>query len=273
MKKKIVFGVLSVLCGLSLLSNMYFISKDIESVLKIDNNVILTNKELNEKLKESYRLNVINNILDKELLELAKKKSNIKSPTDDDLAQILVKFPSASKYAESVTDLNREHLKNVYYIYNMYLTNEDKSIEDIKLSLKRDFGISEFSEYVVKFYETDSHHKATQIENALRANKSIQEVEDEYGVKFDVTTSNSMESLLGEDYVKSMNVETIDDKFNVGEVFHISSDGKMVVMQIENIQSFETDDDRIRDIYFSKNYDLVKSNLINKLRGLHTIEY
>lgn len=266
MNKKIISICIGIILLISLLGNVHSILEKNKPALKINDNIILTNKEFNKKLNKAYKVNVINSILDRELLVKGANDSDIEKPTDNDLREILQLFPGLNKFEEEITESNREYVENMYYIYNLYLKYDKSSINDMKSKLRDNFGIMEHNEYVVKFYETTNSKEAKNIENDLTNKMSIKDIEKKYQVKFDTTKASSMEKLLEEDYKNGQ-------KYKSGDIFNIPDSDKKIVAYIESINSLENNKDAIKDEYFLKNYNLVKSQMINKLRGEYVIEY
>jgi hypothetical protein len=103
-------------------------------------------------------------------------------------------------------------------------------------------------------------HFATDIENSLRSGVNLNDIENNKGIQFSENYVVSMDTLLSEDGNNSMSPHDVSSQdaqyttYTVGDVFHISSDGLMEIIQIERIIDVEYDYNYCLNLYFSQNY-------------------
>jgi hypothetical protein len=269
-------------CGLfiaSLCFNFYFAFNALidNAIVKIDNNTILTKNELSHSLISAYKVTFVNEVVSEKLLELEVQDRGITVPTKEQMYELSVTFPAFASYSAD-SEKGARALSEAHYIYEMLKQNglETSKLQDFLL--KR-YGDRNCPIYEVAIYETDDHSFATDIENSLRSGVNLNDIENNKGIQFSENYVVSMDTLLSEDGNNSMSPHDVSSQdaqyttYTVGDVFHISGDGQMEIIQIKRILDMEYDYNYYLNLYFSQNYTGIKNEIINGLKGKHIVTY
>lgn len=254
---------------ISIIINLYFLFKSLSSnnsIVNIEGKTILTESELINELTENYKLMLVTEKVNEYLLNLEAINQNIDFPTDDELLEFANKFEFLQKYT---TDLEKYKDKLIieYYNYKIYCNND---IEDLELQnfLENYYNDKNANIFELNIFETINHNEAVEVENKLKNNIPISSIEDELYIEFYNSYDINMSFI--KDELKNTNTE---EKFQIGNVYHIMDENGMKIIQINDILNLKEDKNYFKDLYFSKKSSSIKNEIVNNLKGKYKISY
>ncbi|MBE5108596.1 hypothetical protein IGI01_26135 [Bacillus thuringiensis] len=262
--KKYITPILIGVLVISLCFNFISIIKLFKPVLTIDNESVLNRKELLNALEKKYKVNELNTQTNSYLIKKEAEKKNISAPNQKDLKDLKAKFPEMSNNAAETQN---------YYLYQLF--NKTKNADTINKYYRTKYKMDSPELYQLMIYQTVDHNLATKIQNDLQSGKSAETVEKENKIKFDKSYTIDLD-FLNEHDDKQQNdhdshIEKIDTS-NIGKVSHQMDEKGMTIIYVSKVVQFKENPEVFYDMYFSNNYQTVKTNILNKIRSTYNIK-
>lgn len=267
--KKYINPILIGVLLISLCFNVWTIKKVFfsESVLTIDNESVLNRNDLLKSLEKNYKFNELNTQTNSYLIKKEAEKKNISPPSKKDLEDFKAKFPELSR--------NGDEIQN-YYVYQLF--NQEKNADTIKKYYQTKYQMNSPELYQLMVYQTVDHNLATKIQDELKSGKQAETVEKELNIKFDKSYTVNLD-MLNEHHDQhdqqqnehDSHIEKVDAS-NIGKVAHVMNEEGMTIVYVSKIVQFEENPTIFYDMYFSNNYQTVKTDIINKVRSTHDIK-
>ncbi|MBW0934203.1 hypothetical protein [Priestia megaterium] len=226
----------------------------------------ITNKEVNQYLKENYWKQATNDIINEKLIKQAAIKEKVQKPSKQEIekeAEILL------ENHEPRGDLSKE--ENIEYVKDRVITKKlEKKLtvtdNELKQFLNENEGKVGESVYSVLVYKEKNLQKINNLTNELNEGKSVEEISKKYNIKF---TTEKIEK-NNKFHIDVSKLET--DK---AQVINDSYEPMIVVVtNIQNkvVKSINHNKEGLKDFYLEKKYYMEKVHLINYLRSKQNIE-
>lgn len=229
-------------------------------------NAEITNKEVNQYLRENYWKQATNDIINEKLIKQAAIKEKIRKPSKQEIereAEILL------ENHEARGDLSKE--ENVEYVKDRITTKKlEKKLTVTDNELKKFLNESEGkvgeAVYNVLVYKEKNLQKINDLTTELNEGKSVEEISKKYNIKF---TSEEIEKN------NKLHIEVSKLETDKAQVINNGYEPMIVVVtDIQNkvINSINHNKEGLKDLYLEKKYYMEKVHLINYLRSKQNIE-
>lgn len=252
---KVAFFVILVI---SLFINAYFLFSTLrtKAVLKIDNQVILTQNNLTNILLKKYEKSTTNSILNSSVIKLYASDNSILQPNNEELKKIKSDFPN---YVNEQSDENQ--IVEFYNVYNIYDLTCDLE-KDIFTYYNNVYGVEPVL-YTITSFTSKDHKLLMKVSDDFKDGKSIEEIEKKFGMNIDISNQPTINEF-----------EPISSEASDDGLFHIDlEDGNMMIVYIKDEIKYNDDTKLLfKDFYFSKRYLEIKANVVNKIKNNYSIE-
>uniref|UniRef100_UPI003F496542 hypothetical protein n=1 Tax=Niallia taxi TaxID=2499688 RepID=UPI003F496542 len=287
MFRKISTIILSILLIVSLLINLKYLSENYATAATISD-IEINKKQINQVLKDKYWDKSLDDVIDNNLIKLESK--NYKKPTKEDLSK-MEEFTNVVRISTPGTQEEKQkYLEQLFYIHEIAKKNTvtDEELKNYIKEAKKDTG--EYYYELLKF-TTNSHEVAKNIENDLKAGKSIDTIEQLYNVKASIEKKYDTEAyevklsdLSVGQVVLSMdmseNSEMDHSQMDHSQMDHSemgtesNNDSHLVIQMLEKseIDDLDIRSEDIVDGYLMKEYFTELIEIKNLLRSKYDID-